>query len=44
MVEARLRASRSRRRERWAFWAERDSAVRERYSTVGSAMVSLMFC
>lgn len=44
MVEARLRASRSRRRARWAFWAARDSDVRERYSTVfdggGSAMVS----
>lgn len=36
MVEARLRASRSRRRRRWAFWAESDSVVRERYSMVFS--------
>lgn len=32
MVAARLRASRSRSMARWAFWAESDSAVRERYS------------
>lgn len=43
MVEARLRASRSSKRERWAFWAAWDSVVRERYSTV-SAIVVVVFC
>ena len=37
MVEARLRASRSRRRDLCAFCAARDSVVRLRYSTEGSA-------
>jgi len=43
MVEARLRASRSRRRERWAFWAAWESDVSVRYSTVSDAMVDVVF-
>ena len=34
-----LEDSRLRSMERWAFWAERESAVRERYYTEVSAMV-----